>query len=169
MLDIVKKIKIKTSPTGENAFIGCDSGEFLNKKPTVLTNYWSNCSVYYRTIYDGDQVASFSEWSESGDIYTITKYICDLDEMGVKTIPIKYTKQPPIKYKRGEVGYIEPEKDLTILEDYNKYVSKVAKEEMVPELAVLNGKEFYVGGEGSIVIKNGQYMKYYKGSNKRLL
>lgn len=153
MLDIIKKIMFTTNQLGQSTITGCDIGEFIDKKPTVLTNYWSNCNVYYRTIYNGDEKSSVCVWSESGDKYTKQSWAdgeCQKTEI----------------FKRGDENYIEPEKDLTIIEDYNKYLEQIPKEDMLPELAVVNEKEYYVGGETSIIIKNGKYIKYSKEINK---
>ena len=156
MLDIVKKIMFKTSQSGESTIVGCDIGEFIDNKPTVLTNYWPNCSVYYRTIYNGDEKSSVCVWSESGDKYT-------------KQFWVEGQCQKTETYKRGDENFIEPDKDLTIIEDYNKYLDKIPKEDSTSQPEIVNNKENCLGEETSIVIKNGKYIKYIKGINKRLI
>lgn len=157
MQDIVKKIVFQTDKNGENKLLGCDQGVFENKQPVVLTNYWPNGHVYYRTTYDDVIKTKVQEWSEDGNVYKDHIY----DE-GV----YKNTKT----YNKGQAGYIEPELDMTIFDHYKQHLDKIPKEERLPKLTVINGKEHYIGGINNIIIKNDQFVKYNtKGLNKKLM
>lgn len=157
MQDIVKKIIFQTDKNGENKLIGCNQGIFENRHPIVLTNYWPNGHVYYSTTYDDVIKINVQEWSEDGNTYTNHIY-----EEGV------YKSSKP--YKKGQNGYIEPELDMTIFDYYKQHLDKIPKEETLPKLTIINGKEHYIGGINSIIIKNNQFIKYdTKELNKKLI
>ena len=147
MQDIIKKIIFQTDKNGENKLIGCNQGIFENNQPVVLTNYWPNGHIYYRTTYDDVIKTKVQEWSEDGNLYTEHIY-----EDGV------YKKSN--NYKRGQSGYIESDFDPSIFNYYKTYLDKFPEGESLPKLVVKNGEEQYIGGINSIIIKNGQFVKY---------